>query len=181
MADITIVKTSDRVLTEVERSALHRLMFGDYVDGFGEQDKSGWMKFWQTVKSLEAGEILIFTFKKLRNYKYHKKFFALLNFAYEMWQPERQHKTYKGEPVSKNFERFRKDVTIQAGFYEQTFDLDGNMQLEALSISFAKMDDLQFEQVYNAVATVILEKVLLNYKDRAELDDVMNEMMGFLK
>jgi hypothetical protein len=181
MAEVTIVKTSNKALTEHERSTLHRLLFGGYVDGFTDEDKTGWKKFWQVVKSLEPGEILLFSFKKIRNWKYHKKFFALLNFAYETWDPERQHKTYKGRPVSKNFERFRKDVTIQAGFYEQTFDLDGNMQLEALSISFAKMDDMKFEQVYSAVATVILEKVLLNYKDRAELDGVMDEMAGFLR
>jgi hypothetical protein len=69
---------------------------------------------------------------------------------------------------------------IQAGFYEQTFNLDGEMRLEAQSISFASMDDVQFEQVYSAVATVILEKVLTNYAGRDELDEVMNKVVGFL-
>ena len=89
-------------------------------------------------------------------------------------------KTYKGREVSKNFERFRKDVLILAGFYDQTFDLRGNMKLEAQSISFSSMDDAEFERVYSAVADVILEHVLDDYSGREEFDRVVEQMMGFL-
>lgn len=180
MADITIVKTTNRVLNDAERKALYDMLFGGYVDGLGEIDKADWKKLWQTVKGMEPGEVLKLSFKKIRNGKYHRKFFALLNFAFDAWEPGRQHKSYKGMPVAKNFERFRKDVVIQAGFYEQTFDLDGRMRLEAQSISFANMDDLEFEKVYSAVADVILQKVLITYQGREELDKVIQEVMGFL-
>jgi lipoate synthase len=54
------------------------------------------------------------------------------------------------------------------------------MKLEAQSISFASMDDAEFEQVYSAVADVILQKVLVTYAGRDELDDVMRKVVGFL-
>lgn len=180
MAEITLVKTTDRVLTDSERAALYNMLFGGYIDGLSDINKADWKKLWQTIKGLEPGEIVKITFKKVRNGKYHRKFFALLNFAYDAWEPDRQRKTYKGVPVTKNFERFRSDVTIQAGFYTQTFDLDGNMRLEAQSISFAAMDDLEFERVYSAVSDVILQKVLVTYAGREELDAVIEKVLRFL-
>jgi hypothetical protein len=180
VAEINIVKTTDRTLTEKERMFLYQNLFGGYVDGLGDVDKADWKKLWETIKGLEQGEIIKISFKKVRNGKFHRRFFALLNFAFDAWDPDRQRKSYKGMPVTKNFDRFRKDVTIQAGFYEQTFNLDGEMRLEALSISFASMDDLEFEKVYSAVLDVILQKVLITYKDRDELDAVIEEAMRFM-
>ncbi len=115
-----------------------------------------------------------------RNPKFHRKFFALLNLGFEAWEPGRKHKTHKGIPVSKNFEQFREDITILAGFYEQTFDLHGRLKLKAKSISFAKMEEPEFEQLYSAVADVLLEHVLTKYAGREELDSVVNQLMGFL-
>ncbi len=180
MGDITLVKTTDRSLTHEERTALYSAMFGAYIDGLCESDKAEWKKFWSVVKGLAAGEVIKFTFKKIRNGKFHRKFFALLNFAFEAWEPDRVRQQYKGMPVQKNFERFRSDVTIAAGYYTQTFDLDGNMKLEAMSISFAKMDDTEFEKLYSAVADVILGKILTTYNGREELDEVIAEVLNFL-
>jgi len=180
MAEIDIVKTTDRQLTEQERTQLMSLLFGGYVNGLSEQDRDEWRIFWSTIKGMSAGEVIKFTFKKVRNGKFHCKFFALLRFAYQAWEPNRQHKQYKGMAVAKNFERFRKEVTILAGFYEQTFDLDGHMKLEALSISFASMDDIEFERLYSAVIDVILDKVLTGYKNRDELDVVLEQVMRFI-
>jgi len=181
MGDITLVKTTDRELTHEERAVLYANLFGGaYINGLSEQDKAEWKKFWSLVKGLAAGEVIKFTFKKIRNGKFHRKFFALLNFAFEAWEPDRVRQQYKGMPVQKHFERFRSDVTIAAGYYIQTFDLDGNMKLEAMSISFARMDDLEFEKLYSAVVDVILGKILTTYQNREELDGVINEVMGFL-
>lgn len=150
------------------------------IDGFLESDKKAYRSFQSRLKKLEAGELITFDVKLPRNGKFHKKFFAMLNLAYEMWEPNRKWKSYKGVAVQKNFERFRSDVLIQAGYYSQTFDLDGNMKLEAVSISFASMDDIKFEAVYSDCLNVLLEKVLITYKDRAEVDAVVEKMLRFI-
>ena len=54
------------------------------------------------------------------------------------------------------------------------------MKLKARSISFANMEQPEFEELYSAVADVLLEHVLSNYANRAQLDEVVNKVMGFL-
>lgn len=179
MATFTVTKQAEVILSEMQKATLYEYLFS-VLGGVTEQDKKAWRRFWKRLNNLEVGEIVDFEAIFKRNGKYHRKFFALLNFAYEAWQPDRYHKTYRGQPIEKNFERFRKDVIVQAGYYDQTFDLNGNMKLEAQSISFANMNDVEFEEVYSAVADVILSKVLMNYAGRDELDGVMNKVIGFI-
>jgi len=145
-----------------------------------ERDQAAYVRFRSRLKNAEPGEVIEIDAKLPRNSRFHRKFFALLNLGFEHWEPGRKHKQYKGVPVAKNFEHFRKEVVILAGFYEQTFDLEGNMKLEAKSISFASMEEPEFEEVFSAVANVLLEKVFITYKDRKELDEVLQKVMGFL-
>jgi len=169
MSKMMIVKTNVPMPVAGDLEAVRNFIFGVF-DGFTAHDKKAWKSFWRRLIKMEAGEIAQAEMAIPRNYRFHKKFFALVTFAFDAWQPNRKNKSYKGVEVAKNFDRFRSDILIQAGYYEQTFDLDGNMKLEAQSISFASMDDVQFEKVYSAVADVILDKVLITYADRDELE-----------
>ncbi len=54
------------------------------------------------------------------------------------------------------------------------------MKLKAKSIRFSKMDDAEFEQVYSAVADVLLTHVLTRYANRADLDRVVEQVMRFV-
>jgi hypothetical protein len=130
---------------------------------------------------LEPGEFYNVTYKQPRNPAFHRrKFFALLNIGFEAWEPERGRKRlkYKGQAIAKNFEAFREDITILAGFYEVTFDLKGRMSLKAKSIAFHNMEEDEFSRVYEAVVKVVLEQVLTNYK-RDDLDRVVEEIQRF--
>jgi len=111
-----------------------------------------------------------------RNYKFHKMFFAMLSVGFDAWEPPEQE--FRGLPVQKNFERFRKDVVIAAGFYSVVANLKGEVRAEAESISFASMDEDEFSRVYNAVANVILQRILTNYT-RADLDEVVDKILNF--
>lgn len=114
---------------------------------------------------------------RMRNLRFHRKFFALLQLAFEAWEPEPCE--YRGEAAAKNFERFRKDLLILAGFADPAVNLNGEVRLEPRSISFAAMDEDEFQQVYHRVADVILQKVLRTYT-REDLDRVVQEIVGFL-
>ncbi len=111
-----------------------------------------------------------------RNVKFHRKLFALLNLGFDSWEPPEQE--FRGLPVQKNFERFRKDCIIAAGWYDAVANLKGEVRAEAKSISFAKMDEEEFSRLYNAVANVILQKVLTNYT-RDDLDRVVEQVLNF--
>ncbi|CAB3784464.1 DUF1367 family protein [Pararobbsia alpina] len=136
--------------------------------GEGEADKCRRFKVGATVRA----EVSF-----MRNSKFHRKFFAMLDIGFDAFEPpETEH---RGLPVQKSRERFRKDCIIAAGFYDAVANLKGEVRAEAHSISFASMDDEEFERVYSAVANVLLQKVLRNYS-RADLDEVVDRMVSFL-
>lgn len=60
----------------------------------------------------------------------------------------------------KSFEAFRAWVTTEAGFYTQHQMPDGSIRKEPKSISFAKMDDVEFAQLYKAVLDVLWNFIL---------------------
>lgn len=125
----------------------------------------------ERLQKMKLGEILIGDFKKPRNILYHRKFFALLDIAYDAFEPY-------GMTQMKNRERFRKDIIICAGFFDTIFDIDGNMVLEAKSMSFASMDNAEFAELYNAVVQTVIDKVLTNYTAE-DVDDVVEEVIRF--
>lgn len=131
------------------------------------------------IGRLKLGQVIHADFKKMRNYKFHKKLFALLNFAYDHWEPEKfDDPKWGGVAPQKTFDRFRQDVAILAGFFDATYRLDGSVRIEAKSISFGKMSEDDFAILYDKTINVILKKILVNY-DKEELDRVVNNLLGF--
>ena len=148
--------------------------------GMSERDQVAYARFKSRLNNAEPGEIVEIEAKLPRNSKFHRKFFALLNLGFEHWESGRKHKTFKGQPVTKNFEIFREEVLILAGYFEQTFTLNGDLKLAAKSISFAKMEEPEFNAVYSAVLDVLLNKVFITHKDRDEVNEIVEKIMGFL-
>jgi hypothetical protein len=129
------------------------------------------------IAKLKSGAPITAEVKRMRNYQFHKKLFALLNFAFDNWEPTEA--TYKGEVVQKNFRQFRNDVICLAGFGETTITLKGEVRVVAKSISFGNMSQDDFDLLYSAVCNVVLARVLKNF-DREKLDAVMDQLSGFL-
>jgi len=178
MAKMTICRTDMEMPKEGVLEAVRSFLFGA-VDGACKEDRRAWRHFWKRITRMEPGEMAAVEMVFPRNSKFHRKYFALLKVGFDAWEPSRKRMTYKGKPIAKNFDRFREEVQILAGFYVQTFDLKGRMRLESKSISFAKMDEQEFEHVYGAVADILLREVLINYAGREELDSVVNKIMEF--
>lgn len=132
----------------------------------------------EAMKMVPVGGVIKVEWHRPRNYQFHKKFFAMLQVGFDAWEPPE--KEYKGLPVQKNFERFREDIIISAGFYDVAVNIQGEVRAVAKSISFGKMTEEEFGTLYNAVATVLLQKVLQNYT-QADLDSVVEELSGFAR
>ena len=108
-----------------------------------------------------------------RNVAFHRKLFALFNYLYDIWEPD------EGNQVGeKCFDRFRQDLTILAGFYEQHVRLDGSTRVEAKSISFGKMDQDEFEELYSKVIDVGIKYVANNHTGE-ELRAVIDTILSF--
>lgn len=133
----------------------------------------------EALAKLKTGAGVWVEVKQARNVRFFRKLFALLNLAFDLWEPA--NKEWRGEPVRKNFDRFREDITILAGHYEATFDINGQTRLRAKSISFANCTEEEFEQVYKGILDVVWRRILrqADYKTPEDVDRVVNQLLGF--
>jgi len=129
-------------------------------------------------EKLKMGQVIHGDFKKVRNYRFLKKYFALLNIAFDNWEPGEINSKY-GVP-EKNFERFRADVTILAGYFDTTVRLDGSVRVEPKSISFAQMDEEEFEKLYNKTIDVLLKHVYDNGMTAEDVNNLVNHILEFV-
>lgn len=128
------------------------------------------------LTKIKTGETVKLKLTRVRNVQFHRKFFALLNFGFDYWQPEPME--IEGIVAEKNFERFRKDVIVLAGFYEPNYRLNGDVRFEAKSISFGSMSEDEFEKLYSACVDVILNKVCTQFTGKM-LKQVVDQAMAF--
>ena len=131
------------------------------------------------VKKLIKNDVITSNFVKPRNFMFHRKWFALIKFAYDNWEPSNlEESKWKGVIPEKHFETFREDITILCGAYVSTFRIDGSIRIKAKSISFAKMDSEEFEELFKATKSVIVKHILKNYTP-ADLNAVILNLEKF--
>lgn len=147
-----------------------------------QKTQTGWAPANDAAMSAHArqklGAVSHGDFKQFRNYRFHKKYFALLNLAFDYWETADQE--YKGMPVTKNFDRFRADVQIVAGYGDPVFNLRGEIRMESKSISFGSMTQDDFDDLYNKVVNVLLDRVLrLKGFTRETIDELVEQLTAF--
>ncbi len=108
------------------------------------------------VEKLKAGQGVRATIKRARNVHFRRKAFALFKLAFDVWEPE-TNQTYKGEAVSKDFDRFRKDMTILAGFSKAVYNARGEVRLEAESLSLRQHGRGSFREGFPGCAECGIE------------------------
>ncbi|MHB9326757.1 DUF1367 family protein [Phytobacter ursingii] len=80
----------------------------------------------------------------------------------------------------KSFEAFRAWVTIEAGFYTAHQMPDGSTRKEPKSISFAKMDDVEFSQLYKSVLDVLWNFILFRtFPTRQAAENAAAQLLDF--
>lgn len=97
-------------------------------------------------QKLKIGEVYKCEIKQERNYKFHKKFFALILLAFE------------NQEKFINIDHYRKYLTCKAGFYTAIETNTGTFVI-ADSISFASMDKDEFEKLYSKMLDVVIEEI----------------------
>lgn len=121
---------------------------------------------------IRKGEVVEVSVKVLRNYAFHRKFFKLIEVAWN----------YLTEPQQKIFENsmngFRYSMEVAAGYYEDFYDI-GRQTLvrKPKSISFDKMDEAEFSELYDAVANTIFTLFLDD--NRVDRDTFYNALKDF--
>lgn len=100
-------------------------------------------------KRLKIGQTYVADVKVARNVGFHRKYWALLNAAWSLL-PERTSNGFR------SLEGFRSYVIVAAGFYELYFNPRLKEFVEVpRSISFEKMDEVEFGELYDRSKDVI--------------------------
>ncbi|MDE9552968.1 DUF1367 family protein [Xenorhabdus bovienii] len=169
---------------------------------------------------VKCGDVLSADFKKARNQRFHRKYFALLNLGYEYWEPTggaispEEEELVRGyvqflahfagsedalqsaadeylQGISKNrahnitaaksFDAFRRWATVEAGHYD-TYEMpNGALYREPRSISFARMEDLEFSELYKATLNVLWNFILYRtFPTREAAENAASQLFDFL-
>ena len=106
-------------------------------------------------RKLKIGQVYKADVKLARNLQFHRKYFALINCAWEYLNEETR--AFYGESK----DGFRKTLEVAAGWYEPYYDLREKRFVHApKSISFSSMKADQFEQLYSRVKDVLFASFL---------------------
>lgn len=127
----------------------------------------------ERLKKFKNGEVYTAEIKLTRNPRFHAKVFAFFNFCFAHWDASRTDTKFADEATQ--FDRFRKDLTILAGFYEQTVRLNGEIRTEAKSLAYANMETDEFEACYNALINAAMRYVFSGVNDQ----NTLNRLQSF--
>jgi len=120
------------------------------------------------IRRLGVGEAVEFDYKLSRNYKFLQKFFVFLKAVYDI------------EAIQEQFssvEHLRYALTMDAGYFETVTGLSGQVYLKPKSISFAKMDEADFDQFYAKVMELVLKRLPDYVKE--DIFEMENHIMSF--
>ncbi len=127
----------------------------------------------ELLKKIPPGTAVRLTYTKVRNYEFHKKYFAMINFAFENWPDD------DNQVGTRNKETFRQELQVAAGFYDRHILIAGGTLLKSRSIAFDSMDETEFSDVYNRVLEVIARHVLKHFEDADQLRATMAQLEAF--
>lgn len=119
------------------------------------------------------GEVYPVEVKLSRNPQFHRKAFAFFKFCFEYWRGEKADLEFMDE--SAQFNTFRKNLTVLAGYKDITYTIDGRMRVEAKSLSYGEMEQPEFEECYSALINAALKHIFGNTRDQ----NVINQLYSF--
>lgn len=124
---------------------------------------------YEEKRKLKIGEVYTAEIRLARNYQFHRKYFALIHCAWE----------YQNEKVQEHFhnskESFRKTVQIAAGHCDTYYSIARKGWIEeSKSISFEKMEEAEFQELYNRVKDVLFTHFLKNISEAEFMKNLAN-------
>jgi hypothetical protein len=128
------------------------------VKQFDNSFKLAYDSDYEKAKKLKPGDLLECEIKKPRNYQFHKKYFALINMLFD------------NQEIYNNIDHLRHDLILEAGFYDLRNNIQGAEVKEVKSISFAKMTEEEFENLYSKTLDVIIK--YFNFDKQTIIDNV---------
>lgn len=134
----------------------------------------------EQLRKIKAGAGVRCEIARVRNYRFLAKYMCMISFLFDLWSETMPPMEYKGQPVRPSKERFRKDLQILCGFFNATYNVRGEVRVESKSISFASMDEEEFEELFSQVINVALSRVLNQPGlDEATVRNAVDNILAF--
>lgn len=99
----------------------------------------------EALKKWKQGTVVRCEVKRPRNYKFHKKGFALFNLVFE------------NQEKYETIEDLITEIKLRVGHYEEHITMKGVMVYVPKSISFGSMDEDEFNAFYNKAVNIVLK------------------------
>lgn len=117
-------------------------------------------------KRLKIGETVLCKITKPRNYEFHKKFFALVRLTFDNL-PEWIVRDYNVYSLEDMLTLIKLDLGFASLVQHGEYTL-----VKEKSISFAKMDNTEFEKFYNRAVDIVLYKYLRGTEKESLLEEI---------
>ena len=123
----------------------------------------------EALEKFKNGEQYEIDIKLTRNPKFHAKVFAFFKFCFEHWVSDKEFMAEKGQ-----FDCFRQNLTVLAGYYDTFHTISGDTRIVAKSLAYASMSPEDFEACYKALIAAAMRTI---FKDCGP--DVENRLISF--
>lgn len=169
------IKLGDVLVAEFKRvrnPAFHRRFFALLNLGF---------EYWEpTGGAISSNERKLVTgyAKYLAAYGGNES--ALLDAAEQYLEQVANRRVTNGISLCKSFDAYRAWVTVEAGHFDAIELPDGTLRKHPRSISFANMDEVEFQQLYKAALDVLWRWILSkSFRTQSEAENVAAQLLSF--
>ena len=123
---------------------------------------------------MKEGDLYSGPFTKPRNVKFLQKYWTLLDFAFENLPENYELRSLGGELLQiRNSKDINWHVKSQLGIYQRNVTLGGKITYDIGSISFAAMDEPEFEAFYDRAIDVIIKYFLVGTQKEDLIEHVV--------
>ncbi|MEN0581587.1 DUF1367 family protein [Phytobacter palmae] len=158
--------------TKVRNPAFHRKFFALLNLGFEYWEPTGGAISSNERKLVQGYAKYLMTFGGNET--------ALLDAAEQYLDQVASRRVTNGISLCKSYDAYRAWVIVEAGHYDAIQLPDGTLRKYPRSISFANMDETEFQQLYKAALDVLWRWILSrSFEDQRAVENAASQLMGF--
>lgn len=114
------------------------------IKGLDNKFTAAYDSDYDNIRKIKPNTMVEVTITRKRNIGFHRKAFALFKMV------------YSNQERYDNITDLRHDLTIAAGYWRKYVNIHGDVVKVAHSISFASMDETEFNKYYDDVIKIIV-------------------------
>ena len=138
MTRITVLRTERELPTGAALEGARALLFGA-LDGFSQDDRRAWRRFWKRLVGMEPGEMIEAEMVFPRSGPFHRRHMKI------------EASVFDAQERFTDFEQFRVWLKVGAGWVDWCAGPKGGVVPIPKSISYAKADEEEFRRYHGQV------------------------------